>query len=108
MQELTNIRKFQLTGGAERIQEFSRKAGYEKAKASPKFRFYSLYDKTYRTDVLEEAYRKVKANGGASGVDRVTFEDIKAKGIIEYLAELQDELNLAMPQRCFTKCVHML
>jgi RNA-directed DNA polymerase len=92
LQELTNIRKFQLTGGAERIQEFQKKL-YEKAKASPKFRFYSLYDKTYRTDVLEEAYRKVKANGGASGVDRVTFEDIKAKGIIEYLAELQDELK---------------
>ncbi len=93
MQELTNIRQFQLTGGgAEKIQEFQRKL-YEKAKANPKFRFYSLYDKTYRTDILEEAYRRVKSNGGASGVDGVTFEDIKAKGIIEYLAELQEELK---------------
>lgn len=92
MQELRNIRQFQLTGGAEKIQEFQKKL-YEKAKASPKFRFYSLYDKTYRTDVLEEAYRKVKANGGASGVDGVTFEDIKTKGTIGYLAELQDELR---------------
>lgn len=92
MQELTNIRQFQLTGGAEKIQEFQRKL-YEKAKANPKFRFYSLYDKTYRTDILEEAYRRVKANGGASGVDGMTFEDIKAKGVIEYLAELQEELK---------------
>ena len=91
MQELTNIREFRLTG-AEKIQEFQRKL-YEKAKANRKFRFYSLYDKTYRTDILEEAYRRVKANGGTSGVDGVTFEEIKIKGIIEYLAELQEELK---------------
>ena len=42
---------------------------------------------------MEEAYRRVKANGGTCGVDGVTFEDIKAKGAIEYLAELQDELK---------------
>ena len=91
MQELTNIREFRLTG-AEKIQEFQRKL-YEKAKANPKFRFYSLYDKIYRTDILEEAYRRVKANGGTSGVDGITFEEIKSKGEIEYLAELQDELK---------------
>ena len=91
MQELTNIREFRLDG-AERIQEFQRKL-YEKAKAHPKFKFYSLYDKTYRSDILEEAYRRVKANGGTSGVDGVTFADIKTKGIIEYLAELQEELK---------------
>ena len=94
MQELTNIREFfrRVGIGAEKIQEFQRKL-YEKAKANPKFRFYSLYDKTYRTDILEEAYRRVKANGGACGVDGVTFEDIKAKGTVEYLAELQEELK---------------
>lgn len=91
MQELTNIRDFRLTGG-EKIQEFQRKL-YEKAKANRKFRFYSLYDKTYRTDILEEAYRRVRANGGTSGVDEVTFAEIKAKGELEYLAELQDELK---------------
>jgi RNA-directed DNA polymerase len=91
LQELTNIKNFRLTGG-EKIQEFQRKL-YEKAKANPKFRFYSLYDKVYRTDILEEAYRRVKTNGGTCGVDGVTFEDIKAKGIIEYLAELQEELK---------------
>jgi len=50
------------------LQEFRRKL-YAKAKAEPEFRFYSLYDKTYRMDVLAEAWRKVKANGGTSGID---------------------------------------
>jgi len=91
LQELTNIKNFRLSGG-EKIQEFQRKL-YEKAKANPKFRFYSLYDKVYRSDILEEAYRRVKANGGTCGVDEVTFEEIKIKGEIEYLAELQEELK---------------
>jgi RNA-directed DNA polymerase len=83
LQELTNIIK---------IQEFQRKL-YEKAKSDKKFRFYSLYDKTYRTDILEEAYRKAKSNGGTSGVDGETFEDVETKGRSEYLRELQQELK---------------
>lgn len=74
------------------LREFQRKL-HEKAKAEPKFRFYSLYDKTYRTDVLEEAYRKAKANGGTCGVDGETFEDVEKKGIDIYLAELQLEMK---------------
>lgn len=90
MRELRHIKE---DGNRSRkIQEFQRKL-YEKAKANPKYRFYSLYDKTYRTDILEEAYRRAKANGGTCGVDGVTFEEIKAKGEIEYLAELQEELK---------------
>jgi len=83
LQELLNITK---------IQEFQRKL-YEKAKSDKKFRFYSLYDKTYRTDILEEAYRKAKSNGGTSGVDGETFEDVETKGRAEYLRELQQELK---------------
>ena len=83
MRELLNITK---------IQEFQRKL-YEKAKSDKKFRFYSLYDKTYRTDILEEAYRKAKSNGGTSGVDGETFEDVETKGRAEYLSELQKELK---------------
>ena len=83
MQELTNISK---------IQEFQRKL-YEKAKANRKYRFYSLYDKTYRMDILAEAYRRVKANGGTSGVDGETFEEIESKGVTDYLSVLQEELK---------------
>jgi RNA-directed DNA polymerase len=74
------------------LREFQRKL-HEKAKAEPKFRFYSLYDKTYRMEVLGEAYRKAKANGGTCGVDGETFEDIERKGINDYLAELQLEMK---------------
>ena len=74
------------------LREFQRKL-HEKAKAEPKYRFYSLFDKTYRTDVLAEAYRKAKANGGACGVDEVTFKDIEKEGIDVYLAGLQLEMK---------------
>lgn len=75
-----------------KIQEFQRKLN-EKAKADPKFRFYSLYDKVYRMDILTEAYRRVKANGGTSGVDGVRIEDIEKQGQSEYLIELGKELK---------------
>lgn len=74
------------------VREFQRKL-HKKAKDEPKFRFYRLYDKTYRMEVLEEAYRKAKSNGGASGIDGETFEDIEKKGIAGYLAELRDEIR---------------
>jgi len=74
------------------LREFQRKL-HEKAKAELKFRFYSLYDKTYRMEVLQEAYRKAKSNGGASGVDGETFEDIEEKGLAIYLQELQMEMK---------------
>jgi RNA-directed DNA polymerase len=59
----------------------------------PRFRFYSLYDKTYRMDVLVEAYRKAKANDGTFGVDEETFEDIEEKDLDIYLRELQLEMK---------------
>lgn len=74
------------------LREFQKKL-HAKAKAEPKFRFYSLYDKTYRMDVLEEAYRKAKANGGAGGVDGETFDEVEMKGVAVYLAELQLEMK---------------
>lgn len=74
------------------LREFQRKL-HEKAKAEPKFRFYSLYDKTYRMDVLEEAYGKVKSNGGTAGADEESLEEIEEKGLFIYLQELQREMK---------------
>jgi group II intron reverse transcriptase/maturase len=82
----------ELTNTGSKVQEF-RRALYNKAKAEPKYRFYSLYDKTHRTDVLAEAYTRVKGNGGTCGVDGETFEDVEGKGVTGYLAELQLEMK---------------
>src|ERR1017187_7449896 len=66
---------------------------HDKAKKSPDFRFYALYDKVYRKDVLTFAYECCKANGGAAGVDDQTFEDIEAYGAERWLDELTQELK---------------
>jgi len=64
-----------------------------KAKGSPSFRFYALYDKVYRKDVLTYAYECCRANGGAAGVDGQRFEDIEAYGVERWLDELAQELK---------------
>jgi len=66
---------------------------HDKAKRSPDFRFYALYDKVYRKDVLGFACKCCKANGGAAGVDNQTFEDIEAYGEERWLDELTQELK---------------
>lgn len=66
---------------------------HAKAKESPDFRFYALYDKVYRTDVLEFAYRRCRHKGGAAGVDGMGFEDIEAYGVERWLGELTEELR---------------
>src|SRR5487761_1016758 len=66
---------------------------HDKAKKSPDFRFYALYDKMYRKDVLTFAYECCKANGGAAGVDDQTFEDVAAYGAERWLDELTQELK---------------
>ena len=65
----------------------------DKAKRSPDYRFYCLYDKVYRKDVLSHAYCCCLANGGAAGVDGQTFEDITAYGLGRWLDELTEELR---------------
>jgi group II intron reverse transcriptase/maturase len=61
---------------------------HAKAKGSPGYRFYSLYDKVYRTDVLAYAYRRCRANGGAAGVDGQGFADIESTGLDRWLGDL--------------------
>jgi len=76
----------------ESIQELQRKL-YLKAKQEPTYRFYALYDKVCRWDILVHAYRLAKANGGAAGVDGVRFADIESYGERRFLVELRQELQ---------------
>jgi group II intron reverse transcriptase/maturase len=64
-----------------------------KAKESPKYRFYALYDKVFRADVLAHAYDRCRLNKGAAGVDGQTFDDIELYGRERWLGELAQELK---------------
>src|SRR5215472_14654607 len=76
-----------------KIRTLQRKL-YRKAKDEPNYRFYLLYDKIYREDILAHAYDLAKANKGAPGVDGQTFEGIEVSvGREKWLAELRNELH---------------
>jgi len=77
---------------------------YAKAKQEPAYRFYALYDKTYRADILSHAWRLVRSNGGSPGIDGVTFEAIErnegVEGFLQELArDLRERTYLARPVR---------
>ena len=88
----------------ENIRELQRKL-YRKAKQEKEYRFYLLYDKVYRMDILSQAYKLIRANKGVPGIDGVTFESIEEMegGEQRYLASIADELKnkiyKAMPVR---------
>jgi RNA-directed DNA polymerase len=76
----------------ESIRQLQRKL-YVAAKQNPKRRFHQLYDKVYRTDIVAHAYALAKSNGGAPGVDGMTFKSIEAQGLEKWLEELREELH---------------
>ncbi len=76
----------------DKIRALQRKL-YLKAKAEPGYRFYLLYDKVHRADVLRHAYDLVRANKGAPGVDGVSCAEIEAAGLESWLAGIETELR---------------
>ena len=66
---------------------------YRKAKNEPGYRFYMLYDKVYREDILAHAYALAKSNDGAPGVEGQSFEDIESAGVEGWLKGIREELR---------------
>jgi RNA-directed DNA polymerase len=75
----------------DKIRTLQRKL-YLKAKAEPDFRFYLLYDKIHREDILRHAYDLMRSNKGAPGVDGVSFTMIEAAGLEEWLSDIRKDL----------------
>ena len=66
---------------------------YLKAKQESGYKFYILYDKLFQKFILEEAYKRTRANGGSAGIDKQTFADVEGYGREKFLAELGEELR---------------
>lgn len=92
----------------EKVRELRLKL-HQKAKQEPKFRFYALYDRVYRKDVLESAWKRVGKKGKASGIDGVRAESIleQENGVEEFLAGIQKELKEKTYRASAVKRVHI-
>jgi RNA-directed DNA polymerase len=92
---MTGVTRSISPGGHEPVDKVRRlqRRLWVAAKRSPERRFHALYDRIFRRDVLEEAWRRVRANRGAAGVDRETLVDVETYGVERMLAELQDALR---------------
>src|SRR5437899_7747411 len=76
----------------DKVRELQRKL-WVCAKQSRTRRFHALYDRIYRSDVLWEAWRRVRSNGGAAGIDAETIQAIEQRGVGEFLAEIEAALR---------------
>jgi RNA-directed DNA polymerase len=76
----------------DQIRQLQKKL-YLKAKQEPDYRFYLLYDKVYREDILKHAWQLVREHNGAPGVDGVNCANIEARGVVEWLAGIRKELH---------------
>ena len=75
----------------EKVRKLQRKL-YQSAKRNKGRKFHALYDKLYREDILQEAWKKVKTNKGSAGIDRITIVEIEAYGVDEIIQEIRKEL----------------
>ena len=76
----------------DKVRQLQRKL-YQSAKRSKVRKFHALYDKLYREDILCEAWKRVKTNGGSAGVDQQTIEEIEDYGVKKLVEEIQTELK---------------
>jgi group II intron reverse transcriptase/maturase len=76
----------------EKVRKLQRNL-YLAAKLNSKRKFHALHDKVYWKDVLMEAWKRVKANGGAGGIDKMTIADVEAYGLEKFIQEIQQELR---------------
>ena len=88
---LFNKRRKEMTD-AERVSMLQAKL-YQKAKQEREYKFYVLYDKMFLKYMLKEAWKQVKSNGGAPGVDGISIAEIERQGVESYLEELGEELR---------------
>jgi group II intron reverse transcriptase/maturase len=86
----------------EKVRQLQRKL-WVCAKRSKTRRFHALYDRIYRSDVLREAWRRVRSNGGAAGVDAETIQAIEQRGVGEFLAEIEAALRVGRYRPCPVK-----
>jgi retron-type reverse transcriptase len=87
---MSPLKKAMTNTPIEKVRQLQRKL-YVCAKQSRTRRFHALYDRIYRSDVLWEAWRRVRSNRGAAGVDGETIEAIEERGVEKFLAEIQAE-----------------